>query len=58
MNESKSPGFDNIPGKFLKDGGEIVSKYIKDIFNLSIISSKFPMQCKKAKIRLLKKGPN
>ena len=57
INESKSPGFDNIPGRFIKDGGEIISKYITDIFNLSIILSKFPTQCKKAKIRpIFKKG--
>ena len=53
INESKSPGFDNIPGRFPKDGGEIISKYITDIFNLSTILSKFPNQCKKAKIRPL-----
>ena len=57
INDSKSPGFDNIAGKFLRDGGEIISKYIADIFNLSILLSKFPDQCKKAKIRpIFKKG--
>jgi len=57
LNESKSPGFDNIPGRFLKDGSDVLSKIITDIFNLSILLNKFPNQCKKAKIRpIFKKG--
>ena len=57
INSSKSPGFDNIPGRFLKDGSEVISKLICDIFNLSILLSKFPKQCKTAKIRpIYKKG--
>ena len=51
LNNSKSPGFDNIPGKFLKDGSEIISVHISDIFNLSVMLSKFPEQCKIAKIK-------
>ena len=57
FNESKSPGFDNIPGRFLKDGGEFLNKIIADIFNLSILLKKFPNECKKAKIKpIFKKG--
>ena len=57
LNESKSPGFDNIPGRFLKDGGEFLNKIIADIFNLSILLKRFPNECKKAKIKpIFKKG--
>ena len=57
INNSKSPGFDNIPGKFLKDGCEIISAHVSDIFNLSVMLSKFPNQCKIAKIKpIFKKG--
>ena len=55
INNSKSPGFDNIPGKFLKDGSEIINAHISDIFNLSVMLSKFPKQCKIAKIKLILK---
>ena len=56
-NESKSPGFDNIPGRFLRDGDKILSKKIAAIFNLSVLLAKFPNQCKKAKIKqIFKKG--
>ena len=57
INNSKSPGFDNIPGRFLKDGSEIISSHISNIFNLSVLLCKFPTQCKVAKIRpIFKKG--
>ena len=51
INNSKSPGFDNVAGKFLKDGSEILSAHISNIFNLSVMLSKFPSQCKIAKIK-------
>ena len=57
INNSKSAGFDNIPGCFLKDGSKIISTYISCIFNLSVLLGKFPNQCKIAKIRpIFKKG--
>ena len=57
INNSKASGFDNIPGRFLKDGSDIISKHISDIFNLSVLLSKFPNQCKIAKLRpIFKKG--
>jgi len=57
LNDSKSPGFDNIPGHFLRDGDEILSRKIAAIFNLSVLLNKFPNQCKKAKIKpIFKKG--
>ena len=46
INNSKSPGLDNIPGRFQKDGSEIISAHTSDIFNLSVMLSKFLNQCK------------
>ena len=51
INPDKSPGCDNIPGRFLKDGSEIICTHISAIFNLSVSLSKFPTQCKIAKIK-------
>ena len=51
INNSKSPGFDSIPGRLLKDGTEVISAHISDIFNLSVMLSKFPKQCKIALIK-------
>jgi len=57
INSSKASGFDNIPGRFLRDGSDIISRQISDIFNLSVLQSKFPSQCKIAKVRpIFKKG--
>ena len=57
INSSKASGFDDIPGIFLKDGSDIISKQISDIFNLSVLLGKFPSQCKIAKVRpIFKKG--
>ena len=54
---NKASGIDNISGKFFKDGAEILAKPISQICNLSIKKSKFPSQCKIAKVTpLFKKG--
>ena len=57
LEPNKAAGIDNISGKFLKDGAEILAKPISQICNLSIKKSKFPSQCKIAKVTpLFKKG--
>ena len=54
---SKAAGIDNLSGKFLKDGAEILATPISQICNLSIKSSSFPNSCKIAKLKpLFKKG--
>ena len=53
----KAPGIDNISGKFLKDGANVLSLPIAQLCNLSIASSSFPKSCKVAKVKpLYKKG--
>ena len=53
----KATGDDNIPGKFLKDGANVLSLPITQLCNLSISSSSFPKSCKVAKLKpLYKKG--
>ena len=48
---------DNLSGKFLKDGSSVLAKPISQICNLSIKYSKFPTDCKIAKLKpLFKKG--
>ena len=57
MDPNKAAGIDEISGKFLKDGSEILAKPISQICNLSFKKSKFPSQCKIAKVTpLFKKG--
>ena len=57
LEPNKAAGIDNISGKFLKDGAEILAKPISQICNLSIKKSQFPSQCKIAKVTpLFKKG--
>ena len=54
---SKAAGIDNLSGRFLKDGGKVLSKPIADLYNLSITSKKFPDICKVARFKpLYKKG--
>ena len=56
-NVSKSAGLDNLSGRFLKDGAEVLAKPITDLCNLSITSGKFPDSCKIAKLKsIYKKG--
>ena len=48
-NVSKAAGLDNLCGKFLKDGAEVLAK--PDLCNLSINSGEFPDSCKTAKLK-------
>ena len=54
---NKATGVDNLAGRFLKDGSNILCTVIANICNLSIKLASFPDKCKVAKIKLLyKKG--
>ena len=53
----KTDGIDNLSGKYLKEGAEILAKPLIEICNLSITSRDFPNACKVAKLKpILKKG--
>ena len=57
LETNKAAGIDDISGRFLKDGAELLANPISQICNLSIKQSKFPSQCKIAKVTpLFKKG--
>ena len=56
INPTKAVGIDNIGGKFLKDGAVILADPITKLCNLSIKVSKFPQQCKIAKLKPLYKN--
>ena len=57
LKPSKAPGIDNITGRFLKDGANILALPIAQLCNLSISLSSFPKLCKTAKVKpLFKKG--
>ena len=54
---SKAAGIDNLSGKFLKAGAEILAKPPSEICNLWISSRAFPNACKVAKLKpIFKKG--
>ena len=48
---SKAAGIDELSGRFLKDGSEILSKPISEICNLSISHGIFLNACKVAKLK-------
>ena len=53
----KTAGIDNLSGKYLKEGAEILAKPLIEIFNLSVTSRDFPNACKVAKLKpIFKKG--
>ena len=57
MNVDKAAGIDNLSGKFIKDGANILAKPISELCNLSIRYSVFPKDCWIAKLKpLYKKG--
>ena len=57
LNPSKAAGIDNVSGKFLKDGADILARSISLHCNLSIELNLFPRSCKIAKVKpLFKKG--
>ena len=48
---SKATGIDKLPGRFLKDGAEILSKPTGETCNLSISHGIFCNACKVAKLK-------
>ena len=52
---NKATGVDNLAGRFLKDGSNILCTPIVKICNLSIKLASFPDKCKVAKIKPLYK---
>ena len=57
INISKASGIDNLTGRFLKDGAEILCKPISQICNLSVHLAIYPKSFKVAKLKpLFKKG--
>ena len=42
LDENKAVGFDNLSGKFLKDGATVLAKFISQICNLFMKYSIFP----------------
>ena len=55
LNPAKSPGIDNLTGKFLKEGAPVLASPITDLVNLSISLSLFPDDYKIAKLKPLYK---
>ena len=56
VDPSKTYGIEEIPGRFIKDGAELLTEPLCWIINLSL-SSKFPFICKITKVKsLYKKG--
>ena len=57
IESSKAAGIDKLPGRFFKDGANILAKPISALCNLSISQGVFPNACKVAKLKLIfKKG--
>ena len=56
MNVDIATGIDNLSGKFLKDGANILAKPIPELCNLSIKYSLFSTNCQVAKLKPSKKG--
>ena len=52
-NVNKAAGIDNVSGRFLKDGADVLGIPITQICNLSIKLSHFLKDCKVAKLKLL-----
>ena len=53
IDTAKSAGIDNLNGRFLKYGAEILASPIAQLCNLSIQASSFPDCCKTAKLKPL-----
>ena len=57
IDTSKAAGTDRLPGRFLKDGTNVLTKPVTDICNLSVSLNKFPRAFKLAKVKpIFKKG--
>ena len=55
IDTSKAAGIDRLPGRFLKDGANVLAKSVTDICNLSISLNKFSSAFKLAKVNLFSK---
>ena len=55
LSVNKSPGYDEIPAKFLKEGASEIKGVITYLVNLSISKNEFPDELKFAKIKPLHK---
>ena len=51
LDTSKAAGIDQMPGKCLRDGAEVLTLLLGNIINLSIKLSIFPEECKIAKLK-------
>ena len=51
FDETKASGIDDLSGIFLKDGEQLSTMPITQLFNLSISSGRFPDACKIAKFK-------
>ena len=57
LNPSKATGIENLSGKFLKDGADVLPRPISQLCNLSVKLGSFPTSCKIVKVKpLFKKG--
>ena len=52
-NIHKAAGIDDLSGRFLKDGSQVLSKPISELCNLSVKLGSFPDSCKTAKLKPL-----
>ena len=52
---SKVASIDNLSGPSLKDGGNVLSKLIRDLYNPSVFSERFLGFCKAVKLKPLYK---
>ena len=53
INPFKAAAIDNLSGKFLKDGNNVLARPISHFYNVSIKFNLFPRICKIAKVKLL-----
>ena len=53
LNPSKAADIDNLSGKILKDGADILARPISQLCNLSIKLNLFSRSCKRAKVKPL-----
>ena len=54
-NPEKAAGMDNLSGRFLRDGAVVLALAISKLCNLLMKRSKFPLDCKIAKLKHLYK---
>ena len=57
VDPGKAAGIDGIPGRFIKDGADVLALPVTQLCNLSAKLSTFPISCKVAKLKpIFKKG--